>query len=181
MKKTITFIGGLIVGIIIMFSWSKAFPQAQDQDMDSTINDATTTEAVSTEQGDVPTLNDEEDDTIINSAVTASNTNTIQVGAQQAGTPVRIASVQLDAGEAGGWVVVHEVQDGVIGNALGAIRKDSGLHTDVVVQLLRETVSGGTYAVVLYTDNGDRQFSLTSDTPLTDAEGTFDMSIFNIQ
>jgi len=66
-------------------------------------------------------------------------------------------------------------------NALGAVRRDSGVSADVLVRLLRATVSGGTYAVVLYNDNGDRQFNLSQDFPLKDAEGKYVMSTFSAE
>lgn len=87
---------------------------------------------------------------------------------QPAGSSVRVTDVSLPP--EGAWVVVHEIgPNAVFLNALGAHRYDTHVR-EGVVQLLRPTEPGRQYAVVLYRDNGDRQFSLEEDFPLLDAQ-----------
>ncbi len=92
----------------------------------------------------------------------------ISVEDQPAGNVVVVKSFQLPP--EGGWLVVHEIgPDMTLRNALGAHRYDSSV-TSGVVELLRPTQPGNQYAVVLYRDNGDRQFSLQEDHPFLDAQ-----------
>ena len=78
----------------------------------------------------------------------------------------------------GGWAVVHEVENGHVLNALGATRLDSGAHSDVQVELLRGTEPGGRYAVILYSDNGDKQFEVHADLTVIDTAGNPVMQSF---
>lgn len=89
----------------------------------------------------------------------------IQVNNQPSGNFVAIANVSMPQG--GGWVVVHEQEDGVMGNALGAQYFEEGSWSGSV-SLLRNTVVGKDYFVMLYNDNGDRRFSLENDKPFID-------------
>jgi len=112
--------------------------------------------------------------------------NTNSENGDTAGVPVTAGSVSVkiddqDAGDAvfvksvtipeNGWIVIHEVVDGHVSNALGAARFDAGAHTNASVPLLRSTIAGGTYVVVLYADNGNRTFELNADLPLVDESG----------
>jgi hypothetical protein len=93
--------------------------------------------------------------------------NAVYVQDQAPGDRVFVSSVVFAAS---GWVVIHEGQNGVPGNILGAARFDTGGHTGEV-ELLRGTVDGGVYYAMLHTDNGDRTFDLKNDTPIRDDTG----------
>jgi hypothetical protein len=86
----------------------------------------------------------------------------ISVKDQSASDTVKLDSVTFGAG--GGWAVVHEMEGEFLGRALGARRFDAGTVAGEV-PLLRNTVSGNLYQVVLYADNGDKEFSMQNDTP----------------
>lgn len=89
---------------------------------------------------------------------------------QPAGYAVIVAHLELPKS---GWVAVHEVLPGdIIGNVLGAVRRDTGSYDAVVVDLLRATESGSSYAVVLYADNGNKEFDIRADIPITREDGT---------
>jgi hypothetical protein len=85
-----------------------------------------------------------------------ANGEAVEVRDQPAGMTVRVAGVQLAAM---GWVAVRDSD----GRILGAARLDSGVHADVEVPLLRGTVAGGGYQVLIYVDDGDRAFDLYKD------------------
>ncbi|MBU6323222.1 MAG: hypothetical protein KGI41_01245 [Patescibacteria group bacterium] len=89
----------------------------------------------------------------------------VSVKDQAAGDSVIVESVTVPP--PGVWVVVHEYHGSERGNALGA-RYVRGPSINVVVPLLRATVQGGTYAVVLYRDNGDGAFNLADDSVYVD-------------
>ncbi len=112
-------------------------------------------------------------DTILNPS--ESNDAALSVQPQAAGMTVLAARVSLDAA---GWAVVHEVDGGHILNALGAARLDQGAHEKIVVELLRNTEPGREYAVVLYADNGNKEFELRGDLPMIDIDGNPIMQTF---
>ncbi|MDO8556981.1 MAG: hypothetical protein Q7R98_00770 [Candidatus Jorgensenbacteria bacterium] len=111
------------------------------------------------------------------SAVASSGGNTIVVDNQSAGDSVVIQSVSF---ENPGWVAIHEERDGVVGNTLGAGWFPAGTSSGVI-ELLRGTVSGGTYYAVLHGDNGDKLYNYTTDKPITDASGSAIMTKFVAQ
>lgn len=79
---------------------------------------------------------------------------------QGAGSVATVASVETDDSV---WVAVRENSNGVLGKILGASRVDAGASNNIVVNLLRPTMSGKTYSVVLYADDGDRMFDHKKD------------------
>jgi hypothetical protein len=164
-KKWMTFVAGFITGLIIIHLWGLI---SNNNSVDSPVKVTVADDTAQTQ-----------DDTIINETTGGTDTtDVIQVSDQTAGGAVKVVSVSMPQL---GWVVIHEIKDGVIANALGASLRDSGEHNDIDVYLLRDTVSGGEYAVVLYQDDGDREFSLALDAPITDSSGNFIMSRFNTE
>lgn len=110
-------------------------------------------------------VEDEASDTTAD--VVLSGENAILVLDQEEGVNVNVELVTL---ENAGWVVVHESNNGVLGNALGAQLFDSG-PSKGTVELLRGTEAGGTYFATIRQDDGDRAFDLTRDLLLSDSEG----------
>jgi len=100
----------------------------------------------------------------------------IVVKDQPAGFKVIVDSVSL---ENVGWVAIHEDRDGELGNILGAYRFENGTHSGEV-ELLRNTVEGGTYYAVIYNDDGDREFDHKKDVPLVDGLGNEIISEFKV-
>lgn len=85
----------------------------------------------------------------------------VAVADQAAGQSVAIESVTVRP--PGVWVAVQEVnEDGTLGNVLGAALVGHPA-SNVNVPLLRPTLAGQEYAVVLYRDDGNGQFDLAND------------------
>ena len=89
----------------------------------------------------------------------------ISVQDQVAGETVDIASVKVSLD---GWLAVREVVGGQMGNILGAVRLSTGSYQDVTVDLLRPTISENEYSVVIYRDNGDKEFDQNFDSLVID-------------
>jgi len=104
-----------------------------------------------------------------------SSESSIVVKDQIAGLRVVIDSITL---EGSGWVAVHEDVDGELGNILGAQRFDAGTYKGLV-DLLRNTVEGGVYHAVLYSDDGDSVFDHKKDSLITDENGNIIEAEFN--
>jgi hypothetical protein len=110
------------------------------------------------------------------SSAAVASSGLISVTDQAPGSSATVQAVNVNANV---WVAVVEVKGGSLGNVLGA-RFVTAPATDVVVPLLRPTVPGSTYAVVLYRDNGDRSFSLASDSLYVDfASGDRVVALFS--
>lgn len=74
-----------------------------------------------------------------------------------------------------GWIAVRDAE----GRTLGAARFEAGQHTDVSVPLLRATTAGQSYQVLIYVDNGDREFDLHSDILVTRSDGSVAGDVFS--
>lgn len=93
-------------------------------------------------------------DAVVVQPTTAANGEALVVSNQSAGNTVLVTSAVVNAPS---WITVREE-----GWILGAARiEESG--TNIVVPLLRGTEAGNNYEVVIYVDNGDRQFDHLSD------------------
>ena len=77
-----------------------------------------------------------------------------------------------------GWAVVYEDSKGAPGWILGARRFGPGMYENEAVELLRGTTPGNVYYVIIHGDNGDKQFDLKADLPLTDESGVNIMQRF---
>jgi len=80
----------------------------------------------------------------------------VTVRDQAAGASAAVASVTLNQM---GWVAVRDEN----GRVLGAARFDAGTWNNVSVPLLRATDAASSYQVLLYVDDGDREFDLHED------------------
>ena len=163
MTKTIlSLIAGFIVGILIIWGWNTYSNQSPNREVSATttspsnLNASTSTPVVVSDSGAITS-------TKVEFATESSN---ISVANQPSGSTVSITSFTL---ETDGWAVVHEEKNGFIANALGAVRRDEGQYTNITIPLLRDTQSDSRYWIVLYSDNGDRQFNLQTDSPLKDS------------
>ena len=88
---------------------------------------------------------------------------------QDAGMKVIVRDLRI---EGTSWLVVHELRaDGTRGNALGAGLFSEGNAAFGEVPLLRGTEAGKRYAVLVYGDDGDRQFDLKKDIVKKNAAG----------
>ncbi len=155
-QLAVAFVVGLLVGAGAVWIWAvnteKAEAPSNESEV-STNNAATTTSKTPTTTPAVTDI-----------SVSASAVD-LEVNNQLSGNHVNITSVTFPS--MGGWIVIHEVVEGELGNALGAQHFSEGSWSGTV-SLLRNTVVGNTYAAVLYGDNGDRQFTLGADKPITD-------------
>jgi len=157
----VVFIIGLVAGAGVLSTWN-ASTAADDQDIRAE------------EQGvgsDVPTEKTPEQVVVTENQVTtipSEGETFVSVTGQAAGDSVLVEEVSL---EQSGWIVIHELIEGNMANALGAVRRDAGMHSDVIVPLLRATETGKSYAVVLYADNGNGVFDINADVPVVDQFG----------
>jgi len=151
-KYAALMLGGFIVGVLLMVVAQKAL--APSEEMLDTPNDSTEM-TQETNGTDTPMVSGMQD-------------AFFTVAGQAAGSNVVVTNVEMPED---GWLVVHEVSDGHVGNALGAARRDKGSYDSVNIELLRGTTPGSEYMVVLYADNGNKVFELKTDLPVVNTNG----------
>ncbi len=160
-NKIVWGVVGLIVGLVIGWFIGSSGPSTS-ADSKEIINDDSQEEL---ELSATVDRNEKISDALFtNSSLSQESDSAILVNDQGAGSVVTVASVETDASV---WVVVREDKDGVVGNILGASRVDSGASNNIVVNLLRPTIAGQTYRIVLFRDNGDSLFDYKVDVPMT--------------
>jgi len=91
--------------------------------------------------------------------------DSVVVADQTAAAKMAVGSLTLGQP---GWVAVRDAN----GRILGAGWFPAGTHSNVSVPLLRATVAGQRYQVLLYADNGDKKFELHTDTLVTNSDGS---------
>lgn len=153
-KTIIVFVVGVLVGFLGTFIFMK----------DST-----------KKSNDTDIKKEETKETAELEATKSLNNNAIVVNDQNVGIIVDIETVVL---ENDSWVVIHEDNDGVLGNALGAQLFLQGDNSGKV-ELLRGMESGRVYYAVIRQDDGDRAFDLEEDTLVSDKEGNIIQVRFN--
>ncbi len=98
------------------------------------------------------------------STVSAATTSPyfLRVSQQAATSTVLVSEVRTLATST--WLAVREQNGDFLGRILGARRVDATSTSEVVIDLLRPTTPHVMYAVVMYEDDGDRQFDFKLDT-----------------
>lgn len=173
-KKTIiAFVAGLLVGGLLVFIFVE--PSSSVITTDNDREEETANEDVETEtRPDVTEEEepDEEEPTPVTEPEDEGN-GSVSVSNQEAGSRVYFSNASFPAAE--GWVGVREYQNGQLSGLLGASRWDKAEGLEPTsVGLLRPTISGRTYAVVFYTENGDEIFSLATDRQMQGVMETFE-------
>jgi len=77
-----------------------------------------------------------------------------------------------------GWVVINADSSGTPGAILGQSYFTAGINPGKIT-LSSSMVDGGTYYAVMYSDNGDQKFDVSTDKPLTDSNGNVIMKVFH--
>lgn len=161
-KKTIiAFIAGLLIGGLLVYIFANP---AETKEVEKT-NNATSSAKV--EVNEVPKTNESTETkastpTTTPSPVVTNGEGSVKVSDQSAGTVVRIDSADFPTSN--GWIGVRDYSNGQLTGLLGVARwSDIEGLSPTMVPLLRATVAGNTYAVVFYSDNGDREFNLAND------------------
>lgn len=94
---------------------------------------------------------------------------------QAAGPEISVKEIFLADG---GWVVAREETEGRTGKILGARRLDAGRYENIEIELLRQTLLGQKYYVVLHGDDGDKEFDFNMDFPIRNDAGEIIMKDF---
>lgn len=168
-KTVVSFIVGLLIGGLLVWAFSGPSvdaPKSDDRD------DNETEEVVEGEEMEVTEESDEEVEESAPVATLPVGDGNVVVNNQAAGSVVTLTSATYPVSE--GWIGVRDYQAGQLGGLLGVARfsEAQGLVPSGVT-LQRATEAGKEYAVVVYTESGDRQFSLADDIQIDSVFATF--------
>src|SRR3989344_2541220 len=159
-KILISALIGFVIGASAVLVWNVSQKQ-------STSNEKKiVAEVDNNESNDVKTLNNQQMQETSVAPVLVGEKDRVDVDDQRAGSAVNVLVIELGNP---GWVAIQEDHDGELGNVLGAAWFPQGT-SQGSVELLRDTIPGNTYHVVLYNDNGNKAFELGVDAMIVDSQ-----------
>ncbi|MFT5849590.1 MAG: hypothetical protein ACI9H6_000399 [Patiriisocius sp.] len=167
-KTVVSFIAGLLIGGLLV--WVFAGTPTEEAHSDD-MNEQESSEVAEMEEGEEIT-EEAEEEAVAEIAVLEVGDGAVSVADQAAGSSVALESATFPTEE--GWVAVRSYPNGQLGSILGAVRysKEQGLVPSEVA-LVAPTTAGRDYAVVFFTEDGDRSFNLANDVQIGDVFGTF--------
>lgn len=169
-KTVVSFIVGLLIGGLLVWAFSgngDEKPKADDTDKDAPIATSTT----ATTSTSIKTTTDTKTTTPPAASLPVGE-GKVSVGEVASGNTVPLDSATFPTKE--GWVGVREFTDGQLGGLLGVARysEEQGLVPSQII-LQRPTVAGKQYAIVFYSESGDRKFNLANDVQIDKEFATF--------
>lgn len=179
-KTIVAFIVGLLIGGMLVWAFSGPAPTVPDgtnqpTDTEST-NNADAAEDNEANEGVAPANGD----TATGSTATEPaprptlpmGDGSVRVANQPASRTVTLESATFPISE--GWIGVRDFENEQLGMILGVVRfseADGLVPTDIILQ--RSTTPGRQYAVVIFTEDGDRAFNLATDVQIDQIFATF--------
>lgn len=165
-KTIVAFVVGLLIGGMLVWAFSGPENTAQ-----KATNDANTPAVTETEGEDTTNESTDEERPTERPALQVGTGN-ITVEDQPAGTVITLENATYPVSE--GWIGVREFDNEQLGFILGVVRfsESQGLVPENII-LQRATTAGKQYAVVVYTEDGDRQFNLATDVQIDTVFDTF--------
>lgn len=167
-KTVVSFIVGLLIGGLLVWAFSGPAASAPTESED---NKETTEEVTSDEENQNTTEETEKAAPVVEKTLPVGEGKVV-VENQAAGVNVVLASATYPVSE--GWIGVRDYQNGQLGGVLGVARfsESQGLVPNSIT-LMRATEAGREYAVVVYTESGDKQFKLAEDKQIDSVFATF--------
>lgn len=168
-KTLVAFIVGLLIGGMLV--WAFSGPEAAAPTSEKATGDAPVVEA-SKEQGNTTATTDNAKANEIVAPTLKVGEGSVVVADQKASATISLESATYPVSE--GWIGVREYNNDQLGFILGVVRfsESQGLVPNEIV-LQRSTTAGKQYAVVIFTEDGDRQFNLASDVQIDQIFDTF--------
>lgn len=167
-KTVVSFVVGLLVGGLLVWAFAGGPDETpKDTKAEADKKELSDKKDVDTTTDKVDTTTDEKD-----SEMPVGEGSVKVDGEVTAGTSISLTDVTFPSKE--GWVGVRNLNDGKLGMILGVARfsAEQGLNPKQI-QLLTPTVSGREYAIVFYSESGDRKFNLADDVQIEGDYTTF--------
>tara|TARA_B100001989_G_scaffold245115_1_gene214562 strand:+ start:942 stop:1487 length:546 start_codon:yes stop_codon:yes gene_type:complete len=169
-KTLVAFIVGLLIGGMLVWAFSGPTATAPVAEVE---NEATEMED-GAEEGEVS--DEEEGEETAEEAVETPELTVgegeVVVSDQPASASIALESATYPISE--GWIGVREYDNDNLGFILGVVRfsESQGL-VPAEITLQRSTTPGRNYAIVIFSENGDRGFNLATDVQIDQVFGTF--------
>lgn len=170
-KTLVAFIVGLLIGGMLV--WVFSGPEATAPTTDEEVTEEVSSETNSNESTDSGVVtNDKEDASETTKATLQVGKGSVVVEDQKASDTIVLQSATYPISE--GWIGVREYNNDQLGYILGVVRfsESQGLVPSEIT-LQRSTTAGNRYAVVIYTEDGDRVFNLANDVQIDQIFDTF--------
>jgi hypothetical protein len=166
-KTIVAFVAGLLIGGLLVYVFASPTHDEEMHDNGDVDTEMVTPNNSTTSDIEVDLV--AEDDT---APEMVTGDGQIRVSDQPAGPTVKIDGATFPNDE--GWIGVRDYENEQLGRILGVARfsNEQGL-IPTSVELQRSTVAGKVYALVFYTESGDRMFSLADDVQIGDVVSTF--------
>ncbi len=167
-KTVVSFVSGLLIGGLLVWAFSGS---PKEDKMEPTNEEDTTTEVAGENAGEDAAEGGDEAGTTKGGDMMIGN-GSLTVNDQPAGSSVTLDSATFPTAE--GWVAVRIYTESQVGSILGAARfsEEQGL-VPTSVDLLAPTVAGREYAVVFFSEDGNREFNLDGDLAVEGGMTTF--------
>jgi hypothetical protein len=167
-KTVVSFVSGLLIGGLLVW----AFGGSPKEDKQVPEGEAEVSGEVTEVTGETATEEASTADEAKGGAEMVVGSGSLSVANQAAGSVVALTSATYPTEE--GWIAVRVYTEGKMGSILGASRysKEQGL-IPTNVDLLAPTVAGREYAVVFFSEDGNRDFNLDGDVQLETGMTTF--------
>ncbi len=189
-KTVVSFIVGLLIGGLLVWAFSGPAVDAPEDKDSNTAEKSENVDSDDEDNDDEDEDESEDDDTgsadndtvgdkggssapVVEKKVLEVGNGEIKLSSEQnPSSAIKLESATYPVKE--GWIGVRDYQNGQLGFILGVVRfsEEQGLVPEEII-LQRPTISGREYAVVIYEENGDRQFNLAEDVQIDKIFSTF--------
>jgi hypothetical protein len=164
-KTIVSFVFGLLIGGLLVWAFMGGDNDKVEKVTPAPKDTAATT-TTKTEEGKT------EETAVATPDALPQGTGALKLPNQKAGMTVPLAGATYPVKE--GWVGVRDYSDGRMGPILGVVRFSDAqglIPSDIILQ--RPTIAGKEYAVVFFTEDGDRKFNSAADTMVQTDLSTF--------
>jgi hypothetical protein len=167
-KTIVAFVVGLLIGGLLVWAFSGPTTNAPSVTME---------EAEESESSEEQSENESSETDMDTVEITPVPELQVGDGAVSVEDQAASASIALDSATypvSEGWIGVREYNNDQLGYILGVVRfsESQGLVPDAI-ELQRATSPGNRYAVVIFTEDGDFEFSLAQDVQIDTIFDTF--------
>lgn len=166
-KTIVSFVFGLLIGGLLVWAF-----MGGDNDKKAAVT-PTPKDTVTATTTNTESMDEEDGEAEVEAAATLpQGTGALKLPNQKAGMSVPLAGATYPVKE--GWVGVRDYSDGRMGPILGVVRFSDAqglIPSNIILQ--RPTIAGKEYAVIFFTEDGDRKFNSAADTMVQTDLSTF--------
>lgn len=159
-KTLVAFVVGLLIGGMLVWAFSGPSASAPNDVMEDETKKEEMT--VSENNSDTESESEVDGEEVVKLPELPIGNGAVVVNDQPASKTVALDSATYPISE--GWIGVREYNNDQLGYILGVVRfsESQGL-VPSAIPLQRSTSAGNNYAIVIFSEDGDREFNLASD------------------